>query len=53
MAKRVRTREAYERPRVVRVKVVSGEMAVTGCKTRSSGGPTTGCFRSNCRAVGS
>ena len=54
MAKRVRTREAYERPRVVRVKVVSGEMAVTGCKTRTATtGPTSGCFRSNCRSVGS
>lgn len=48
------TRETYERPKVVRVRIVSGEMAVTGCKTRTSiTGPTTGCFRANCRTVGS
>src|SRR6266478_2852290 len=28
-------KEAYERPQVVRVKLVQGEMAVTGCKTRA------------------
>ena len=49
------TRQAYERPKVVRVRIVSGEMAVTGCKTRvSSGGPNPGgCFRSACRTIGS
>ena len=49
------TREVYERPKVVRVRIVAGEMAVTGCKTRTSiGGPTPGgCFRSNCRTIGS
>ena len=47
-------REPYERPRVVRVRIVSGEMAVAGCKTRQAAtGPSTGCFRSSCRAVGS
>ena len=48
------TREVYERPKVIRVRIVSGEMAVTGCKTRvSATGPTLGCFRTNCRSVGS
>jgi len=48
------TRQAYERPKVVRVRIVSGEMAVTGCKTRvSTTGPTTGCLRGACRAIGS
>jgi hypothetical protein len=48
-------RQAYERPKVVRVRIVSGEMAVTGCKTRvSTTGPTLGgCLRSACRTVGS
>jgi hypothetical protein len=48
-------REPYERPKVVRVRIVSGEMAVTGCKVRNgSTGPTLGgCFRSACRAIGS
>jgi hypothetical protein len=54
MAKRIRAREAYERPRVVRVRVVSGEMAVTACKTKTTrGGPTIGCQRGNCRTFGS
>jgi hypothetical protein len=47
-------REPYERPKVIRVRIVSGEMAVTGCKMRqATAGPTTGCFRSNCRTAGS
>ena len=47
-------REPYERPKVVRVRIVSGEMAVTGCKTpRTRQGPTIGCQASNCRAIGS
>jgi len=47
-------REPYECPKVIRVRIVSGEMAVTGCKMRTSmTGPTSGCFRSNCRSVGS
>lgn len=47
-------REPYERPKVVRVRIVSGEMAVTGCKTpRTRQGPTIGCQASNCRSVGS
>jgi hypothetical protein len=49
------TREPYERPKVVRVRIVSSEMAVTGCKMRTSlGGPTPGgCLRSACRTPGS
>lgn len=47
-------REPYQRPKVIRVKIVSGEMAVTGCKTRDSAtGSTLGCVRSNCRTAGS
>jgi hypothetical protein len=48
------TREPYERPKVVRVKIVSGEMAVTGCKVRNGNtGPTLGCQRTACRSIGS
>ena len=47
-------REPYERPNVVRVRIVPGEMAVTGCKTRTSAtGPTLGCQRTSCRSIGS
>jgi hypothetical protein len=47
-------REPYERPKVVRVRIVAGEMAVTGCKTpRTRQGPTIGCQASNCRGLGS
>jgi hypothetical protein len=47
-------RERYERPKVVRVRIVPDEMAVTGCKTRTSiTGPTLGCQRSACRTIGS
>jgi hypothetical protein len=47
-------REPYQRPKVVRVKIVPDEMAVTGCKMRQSAtGPTLGCFQSNCRDLGS
>jgi hypothetical protein len=54
MRKPSRTREPYERPRVVKVRVVPEEMAVTGCKTaRVVTGPRLGCQRTNCRAVGS
>jgi len=49
-----REREPYERPKVIRVRIVSGEMAVTGCKTpRTRQGPTIGCQASNCRSIGS
>jgi hypothetical protein len=54
MKKSAQAREPYERPRVVKVRVVPEEMAVTGCKTmRDETGPTLGCVRTNCRRVGS
>lgn len=48
-------KEAYEPPEIVRVQLVRDELAVTGCKTNTSAGPTTGCRGglSPCRAIGS
>jgi len=47
-------REPYQPPAILRVKLVKGELAVAGCKTQTSRtGPTTGCFRSNCKNRGS
>jgi hypothetical protein len=47
-------REAYERPKVIRVRIVASEMAVTGCKVRNGNvGPTLGCQRTACRHIGS
>jgi hypothetical protein len=47
-------REHYEPPQVLRVRIVSGEMAVTGCKVRNGNvGPTLGCQRTACRTIGS
>ena len=47
-------REPYEPPEIRKVKLIRGEMAVASCKTRTSRtGPTTGCFRSNCKTAGS
>jgi len=47
-------REPYERPKVIRVRIVSSEMAVTGCKVRNGNvGPTLGCQRTACRSIGS
>ena len=40
-------KESYERPQVLRVKLVQGEIAVTGCKTRTQ---TTGPAFPGCRA---
>jgi hypothetical protein len=50
-----RGKEAYEAPEIRKVKIVRGELAVTGCKMRTTApGPTFGgCFASNCRSVGS
>jgi hypothetical protein len=54
MKKQVEKREPYERPKVTRVRIVSGEMAVTGCKVRNGNvGPTLGCQRTACRSMGS
>ena len=53
MRKRPR-RQPYERPKVLRVRIVSSEMAVTGCKVRNGNvGPTLGCQRTACRSMGS
>jgi hypothetical protein len=47
-------RDAYESPQIRKVKLVKGELAVAVCKTTTSRtGPTTGCFRSNCKTAGS
>jgi hypothetical protein len=47
-------RERYEAPTVTKVRIVPGEMAVTGCKTRTSAtGPSLGCQRTACRTIGS
>jgi|WetSurMetagenome_2_1015567.scaffolds.fasta_scaffold645263_2 hypothetical protein len=44
----------YEPPVIRKVKLVRDETAAAICKTRTSMiGPTTGCFRSNCKARGS
>jgi hypothetical protein len=48
------SKEPYERPEILRIRLVKDELAVTVCKTRtSSTGPAVGCFRSNCRTTGS
>jgi hypothetical protein len=49
------SREPYERPQVLRVKLAQGEMAVTGCKTATqSTGPTLpGCRAGICQQRGS
>jgi hypothetical protein len=44
----------YEPPSIRKVKLIQDEMAVAICKTQTSKvGPTTGCFRANCKAKGS
>jgi len=44
----------YEAPAVRKVKLVHEEMAAAVCKTSTSRiGPTTGCWRSNCKTRGS
>jgi hypothetical protein len=49
-----RAREAYDPPETRKVKLVRGELAVAVCKTQTAvTGPTTGCFRSNCKNRGS
>lgn len=49
-----REREPYEKPRVTRIRLVSSEVAVTGCKVRSGNvGPRLGCQRTACRKIGS
>jgi hypothetical protein len=47
-------RRPYVKPMIRRIRLVPGEVAVAGCKTRTgTTGPTLGCFRTNCRTVGS
>jgi hypothetical protein len=47
-------KQAYEKPELRRIKLISGEVAAAGCKTISSSmGPTTGCFAGMCSAIGS
>ena len=47
-------RKPYESPEIRKVRLVRGELAVAACKTQTARtGPTTGCFRSNCKNVGS
>jgi hypothetical protein len=47
-------KEEYEKPAVLRIKLVKGELAVAGCKRATSHvGPSTGCVRSGCRLAGS
>lgn len=47
-------KQAYQKPEVRRVKLVSGEVAAAGCKTMTSSmGPTTGCQSGMCLSIGS
>jgi hypothetical protein len=48
-------REPYEGPQVLRVKLVKGEMAVTGCKqaTQTTGPAFPGCRAGICQQRGS
>ncbi len=44
----------YQPPAIRKVKLIREELAVTVCKTRAgTSKPTSGCFRSNCKMVGS
>jgi len=54
MEKHAPVREAYERPKVTRVRIAADEMAATSCKIRNGNiGPNFGCQRTACRTVGS
>lgn len=46
-------REPYQPPEVLRVKLVSDELAVVGCKTLRGAGPGGTCSRTMCKNVGS
>jgi hypothetical protein len=43
--KRPRAKEAYEAPRVRKIKLVPDELAVTGCKSTPVGGSSVVCRR--------
>ena len=54
MRDRPKRRQPYQRPLVRRIRIVPDELAATGCQTRTSTTvPTVGCFRANCRSIGS
>jgi len=45
---------SYEAPAIRKVRLIQEEMAAAICKTSTSRvGPTTGCWRSNCKTRGS
>lgn len=46
-------KQPYEKPDVLRVKLVSDELAVAGCKTLRGAGPAATCLRTQCKNVGS
>lgn len=46
-------KEPYEAPDVLRVLLVSDELAVTGCKTLTGAGPASSCRRTMCKNIGS
>jgi hypothetical protein len=48
----VRKKEPYEPPEVLRVKLVSDELAVVGCKTLTGAGPASNCLQTMCKNVG-
>ena len=45
-------KEPYEPPDVLRVKLVSDELAAIGCKTLTGAGPASTCLRTMCKNVG-
>ena len=45
-------KEPYEPPDVLRVKLVSDELAVIGCKTLRGAGPASTCLRTMCKNIG-
>ena len=48
------TKQPYAKPAVRTIRIVPGEMAVAGCKTRlSTTGPAVGCVRTSCMSAGS
>jgi hypothetical protein len=46
-------REPYVPPEILRVKLVSEEMAVVGCKTLTGAGAGSNCRRTMCKNIGS
>ncbi len=54
MADRPAPRQPYEPPAIRKIKLVEGELAVTGCKTgvMNSGQGFPSCVRSSCKSRG-